>query len=89
MSGTTSTTDQATPAQTPMLAKTIVSIVVLVIYAAAHYIAWKAGGTQLDIMLGADGNMAAAVVFYWVGSSADSARKTTMMQNNATTAETK
>lgn len=55
--------------------KVIVSVATLLIYGLAHWIAWitKIG---LDQMLGADGALAAAVVYYWVGSSAGSAAKT-------------
>lgn len=55
--------------------KVAVSVIVLIVYGFAHLIAWKAGGTQLDTMLGADGSLAAAVVYYWVGSSSGSQKK--------------
>ena len=66
------------PPSEPLWAKTVISIVVLVLYGIAHYIAWttKVG---LDAMLGSDGTLAAAVVYYWVGSSAGSDRKTAII----------
>lgn len=66
------------PPPEPGWAKAIISIVVLLLYGTAHWIAWMTK-TGLEAMLGADGSLAAAVVYYWVGSSASSDRKTNII----------
>lgn len=62
----------------PSWAKTVISAMALLIFAAAFVIAYLTK-TGLELMQGAAVTMGGAVVNYWLGSSAGSDKKTNML----------
>jgi hypothetical protein len=75
VSGPTDTPQEKVRAYLDDWGRVAVSLIILFTYLGAHFIGWRVGGNTLDIVIGADINLAGVVATYWVGSSSGSQKK--------------